>query len=396
MKKALVILISLVLVMLPMLLHHVYAAPLPSELIARYSANSPTIDGFLGSAEWNDTIRYTINLTHISTADTIETWLYVKHNETHINFGLLVWSIYTHAMDEFILAFDEGDDESHGSGTRDYVLTPLQEDLKVWGSDQVLRDGYYNFSWYAKTTDIDFAANATHEIDHGTLPSEIEYWEGLGWVDDHWECEFSIPFVGNDGATNDVSDLSCTVLDTIGLKIQYFYTGANNFYYPEGDKMSINAYANLSFPPPTIESCNSVGEKKDYFNLYENVFVNGTNFTPSKTFDFYIVNDVETWTDGDAIPTRVAGTSTSITSDANGTVLPTEVWSDPATEGKYDIIVDVNGNELYDEGIDALDNNDAEVTAGFVIPEFVTLSFLLAFQMATLLSLIICKRKHSI
>lgn len=395
MKKALVILISITLVMLSMLLRYVSAAPLPPELTARYSANSPTIDGFLGSAEWNDTIRYTINMTRYSTTEIIGAWLYVKHNETHINFGLLVWSIGTHAYDEFILAFDEGDDGNYGSGTRDYALTPLQEDLKAWDSDQVLHDGYYNVSWYAKITGIDFAANATYEIDHGTSPSEIEFWEGLGWVDDHWECEFSIPFVGDDGGTADVSDLSCTVLDTIGIKIQYFYTGTN-FFYPEGDKMVVGTYANLSFPPPTIESCTTLGEKKDNFNLHENVFVNGTDFSPFKTFDFYIVNDTETWTNGTAIPARVAGTSATIVSDANGTVLPTGVWSDPSAVGKYDMVVDVNGNGLYEVGIDALDNNDVEVTAGFVIPEYASLSLLLLFQMATLLSLIASKRKHFI
>jgi len=394
-KKALVILFSLVIVMLPMLLHYVSAAPLPPELIARYSANSPTIDGFLGSIEWNDTTRYTVNMTRYSTTETIETWLYVKHNGTHINLGLLVWSIGTHGYDEFILAFDEGDDGNRGSGTRDYALTPLQEDLKAWSSDQVLHDGYYNVSWYAKTTEIDFGANATYETDHGTSPSEIEFWEGLGWVDDHWECEFSIPFVGNDSGTDDFSDLSCTVLDTIGMKIQYFYTGTN-FYYPDGDTMAVSTYADLSFPPPTIESCNTHGEKRDNFNLYEDVFVNGTEFSPLKTFDFYIVNDTETWINGTTIPTRVAGTHISLISDANGTVLPTEVWSDPATVGKYDIVVDVNGNGLYDVGTDALDNNDWEVTAGFVIPEFVSLSLLLLVQITTLLSLIAYKRKHSI
>jgi hypothetical protein len=32
--------------------------------------------------------------------------------------------------------------------------------------------------------------------------------------------------------------------------------------------------------------------------------------------------------------------------------------------------VDVNGNGRYDEGIDALDDNEVEITAGFVVPEF--------------------------
>jgi len=38
---------------------------------------------------------------------------------------------------------------------------------------------------------------------------------------------------------------------------------------------------------------------------------------------------------------------------------------------KYDIVVDVNHNGLYDAGIDALDDNEIQVTAGFfVIPEY--------------------------
>jgi hypothetical protein len=60
-----------------------------------------------------------------------------------------------------------------------------------------------------------------------------------------------------------------------------------------------------------------------------------------------------------------------VSSDSEGNIPPTPVWSDPLTPGKYDIVVDVNGNGVYDEGIDALDDNDIEVTAGFfVIPEY--------------------------
>lgn len=112
------------------------------------------------------------------------------------------------------------------------LLPRLQEDSKACYSPYQLSDGYYNGSWYAKNDEIDFKANCTHEIDHSTLESEIEHWEGLGWVDDHWECEFSVPFVGNDTGVSDVSDLSCSVTDVVGFKIQYFYTGVNNFYFP--------------------------------------------------------------------------------------------------------------------------------------------------------------------
>ncbi len=362
------------------------------DIWAKYSSNIPTIDGFLGSAEWNDTRKYEINLTGVID---IPTWLYVKHNGTHIHFGLLVWSIALHATDEFAILFDEGDDGGSGSGTRDLALTPLQEDRKACYGSGILRDGFYNVSqWYAKDVEIDFAADCAHETDHSTLASEIENSEGLAWVDDHWECEFTIPLVGNDEGVSDVSDLSCNVMDIIGIKIQYFHTGARNYYYPAGDIYQVLTYASLGFTPPTVDSCNLVGEKKDTFNLYENVYANGTGFLPSASYDFYIVEDVETWTDGQTIPARMPDTASSITSDTDGNVIPVIVWSDPSTVGLYDIIVDVNANGLYDEGIDTLDDNDTMLTAGFAVPEFSSIVVLLLLFSSATLTAVFVKRKH--
>jgi len=393
MKKSLVIVVSLALLMLLGFSRNVLAF-IPPEIIAKYSGNVPTIDGYMGSAEWNDTRKYVINLINLTGAN-IEAWLYIKHNGTHMHVGLLVWMISTHATDEFIIAFDEGDDGGSGSGTRDFALTPLQEDLKAC-YDSTLIDGYYNGSFYAKTDEIDFDAGCVHETDHSTTELEIEHWEGLSWVDDHWESEFAIPFVGNDGGSSDVSDLSCTVADTIGFKIQYWYgPGLNNYYYPEGDKLEINKYANLSFPAPTIESCNAAGDKKDNFNLYEDVYLNGSDFLPSTAYDLHIVNDTEVWTDEMPIPSRISGTATSILSDSNGSLSPTVVWSDPPTLGEYDIIVDVNGNGLYDAGIDALDNNDVEVTAGFIIPEYTSFLILSLFMILTMLGAVLHRETNA-
>ena len=395
MKKSLMITVSLALLMLLGFSRNVLAF-IPPDITAKYSANAPTIDGYMGSAEWNDTTKYAINLINLTGAANIEAWLYIKHNGTHIHVGLLVWEIFTHATDEFIIAFDEGNDGGSGSGTRDFALTPLQEDLKLCKSDHTLQDGYYNVSFYAKTDEIDFDAYCVHETDHATAEGEIEHWEGLSWVDDHWESEFAIPFVGHDGGSSDVSDLSCTVADTIGFKIQYYYgPSVNNYYYPEDDTLQINKYANLSFPAPTIESCNATGDKKDYFNLHEDVYLNGSDFLPSTAYDLYIVNDVNTWNDNMSIPSRISGTATSILSDSNGTLSPTAAWSDPSTLGEYDIIVDVNGNGFYDAGIDALDNNDVEVTAGFIIPEFTSFLILSLFMILTMLGAVLHRKTNA-
>lgn len=280
--------------------------------------------------------------------------------------------------------------------TRDYTLKTNQEDIKSWDS-YGLMDGYYSGTVFTfKTANIDFKANCSHETDHAVEAWEIEYSEGLGWVDDHWEAEFAIPFVGHDGAAQDVSDLSCTIEDTIGFKL-YYYTfnpgQAQNFYYPSGTELEIGTYANLDFAPlPTIESCDAAGTKKDVFDVGETVYISGSGYPASSTFDLYIVADVTAWTDGMTIPERVSGAATTISSDISGIISPTAVWNAPTVLGKYDIVVDIDGNGVYNVLIDSLDSDDVDVTAGFVISEF-SLGMFALFIMGTLLATVACKRK---
>ena len=390
MKKNFATLVCLVLLLLFGFAGHVFGST-PPEINAKYRAINPTIDGYMGTAEWNDTAKYDIGLAGTTN---IDAWLYAKHNGTHIHVGLLVWEINVHSTDQFTIAFDEGDDGGSGSGTRDYNLTSAQEDLKVVDGGHSVNDGFfYTGSFWAVADEIDFDADCVHENDHGTLESEIENFEGLSWVDDHWEVEFSIPFVGNDAGTSDLSDLSCTVTDTIGLKIQYYYgPGINYYFYPEGNKTEITKYANLNFPAPTVESCNVTGAKRDIFVLNEDVYSNGTGFLPTTTYDLYVVNDVDVWIDGMSIPSRIADTATSILSDANGTLIPVIVWSNPSTIGEYDVVVDVNANGLYDAGIDALDNDDVEITAGLVVPELTPILFLSTIILLMILCAVLQRR----
>ena len=390
MKKNFATLVCLVLLLLFGFAGQVLGST-PPEINAKYSAITPTIDGYMGTAEWNDTVKYDISLA--GTTD-IDAWLYVKHNGTHMHVGILVWEINVHSFDQFTIAFDEGDDGGSGSGTRDYNLTSAQEDLKVVDGGHSVNDGFfYTGSFWAVADEIDFDADCVHENDHGTLESEIENFEGLSWVDDHWEVEFSIPFIGNDAGTSDLSDLSCNVTDTIGLKIQYYYgPGINNYFYPEGNKTEITKYANLNFPAPTIESCNVTGAKRDIFDLNEDVYLNGTDFLPTTTCDLYVVNDVDVWTDGMSIPSRIADTATSILSDANGTLIPVIVWSNPSTIGEYDVVVDVNANGLYDAGIDALDSDDVEITAGLIVPELTPILFLSTIILLMILCAVLQRR----
>jgi hypothetical protein len=143
-----------------------------------------------------------------------------------------------------------------------------------------------------------------------------------------------------------------------------------------------------------IGSCNSTGGKQDLFNLGETVYVSGVGYSPSTTYNIYIVADVETWSDGMTIPSRASGTATTVVSDVMGGILSATVWVNPQTLGKYDIVVDVNGNGVYDAGIDALDDNDVEVTAGFVIPELQPALILPLFMILTMLAIVTARKER--
>jgi len=215
-----------------------FARPSASEFKANYSLSSPLIDGMMGS-EWNDANSYDIDLVHYTLGGipSIPSTVYFKHDGTNVYTGLKVFA-GDHDFDQFIVYFDEGDDGHYGSGTKDGLLTPNQEDLKACFSPSISgfskEDGCYkDGGWYG-------------------------YWGGdfsaaCAFSADHWECEFSIPFAGNDGGIDDVSDLVCTMADKIGIKIQYFtQPGANNYFYPAGSQYQIETYSVLSFETPLI------------------------------------------------------------------------------------------------------------------------------------------------
>jgi uncharacterized repeat protein (TIGR02543 family) len=213
---------------------------------ASHTASPPLIDGLIDLAtEWNDANSYAITLygglgTPIS--DTFPATVYFKHDGTNIYIGLKVNAPNTHAVDEFALFFDEGNDGAFGSGTRDGVLTPNQEDMKaVWDgrlSPDTLESGYY-----AET-------NGQPGPWSGSFLEGGDFAAACSFVTDHWEVEFSIPFHGKEGVAPDLSNLNCGISDVIGLKIQYFTQPTPNpinHFYPAGDQYQIATYTTLSF-----------------------------------------------------------------------------------------------------------------------------------------------------
>ena len=133
---------------------------------------------------------------------------------------------------------------------------------------------------------------------------------------------------------------------------------------------------------PAVESADISGTPKDIFQPGEAVYAVGSGYAPGTTYDLYIVADT-TWTDGMAIPPRVSGTESSVTTDTSGNIAAgTLIWTSSVV-GVYDIVVDVNGNGDYDAGTDALDSN---IDVGFeTIPEFSTI----AIPVASILGLLL-------
>jgi parallel beta-helix repeat protein len=152
-------------------------------------------------------------------------------------------------------------------------------------------------------------------------------------------------------------------------------SGPTHASNPTGTGNEVSDYVDFdpwltASPPAIVESADSGGNTRDIFGLAEPAYVTGSGYGISKTHDLYVVDDVTSWSNGMTIPSRVTGTETSVTTDSNGDIpVGTLAWSSGAV-GQYDIVVDVNGNGKYDECLDALDDGDIKVTAGFhVIPE---------------------------
>ena len=220
------------------------------------------------------------------------------------------------------------------------------------------------------------------EVEPGVFPGGI--WVGIGYSD------------GTGYGTNLVGLIESVQWSKFNISVDNSRKIANITISAWGVYSVYFDEFSLYSPQPSIESCGITGVKKDSFDLGVTVYVNGSGYSPSTAFDLYVVDDVETWTNGMPIPPRVLFTASTVFSDSSGNVLPTDVWNNPQTIGKYDILVDVNSNGQYDENIDALDNNDVEVTAGLVIPEFSSLTILTLFMTAPLIAVLAYNKKRSV
>ena len=95
----------------------------------------------------------------------------------------------------------------------------------------------------------------------------------------------------------------------------------------------------------------------------------------------------DVWNDGDGL-IDVSGGYETETTESDGSIANTEIWSGTLTEGEYDIVVDTNRNGEWNTG----EPIDSEVDVGFTaVPEFTTI----AIPVATVLGLVFLMSRRS-
>jgi hypothetical protein len=120
-------------------------------------------------------------------------------------------------------------------------------------------------------------------------------------------------------------------------------------------------------PGITIKSCDINNVQTEVWDVGDAMCITGSGFAPNTNYAIYVVNNVD-WTDGLPIPTRIDGTATTLPTDSSGSFTVFVVWAN-AQASYTDIIIDMNGNGVYDENVDVLEENHA-VGNPFAVPEY--------------------------
>ncbi len=136
---------------------------------------------------------------------------------------------------------------------------------------------------------------------------------------------------------------------------------------------------------PIITICDQSGQLKSVFQPSEDVYVLGINLPPDTGITIYVIPNTLEVSSENAVTTCWGSTN------SNGEFPITLVWTNPLTEGEFDIWADLNQNGTYDEDVDEYINSALDVNAFTVIPELPSWLILTVFTIAILM-VIICKK----
>jgi hypothetical protein len=145
--------------------------------------------------------------------------------------------------------------------------------------------------------------------------------------------------------------------ETVYFKIWDESENRISFAVPQGD----NTWQSFGSKTVNLEATSGIsadvsGNRKDIFERKETIYGWAIlGLQPSTQYDVYVVADSSSWLDGDSIPDGVVGSESNFTTDENGN-MPTTILYPTPVPGNYDIFIDVNGNKIYNDNADYLDD----------------------------------------
>ncbi len=129
---------------------------------------------------------------------------------------------------------------------------------------------------------------------------------------------------------------------------------------------------------PVITSCDADGNEKNEFYPGENVSVTGTGLVSDTNYWIWIQPDQVDEGDELNASTDPSGSRESVTTDADGSFDPEEIWNNiPAgAQVNYDIVVDRQDGQAgtYNAASDGIDAASTEVGFTAPIPELATIA----------------------
>jgi hypothetical protein len=123
-----------------------------------------------------------------------------------------------------------------------------------------------------------------------------------------------------------------------------WYSGLGGGVYSVGYATAVKPAGNPTDP---------VGAVKSSYYQREDVWCGGSGFAPNSYVDVYIVDYVDTWSEGMSIPSpRYGSTPVPVLIGPDGSLPLTEIWTSRLAVGHYDVFFDANRNGTYESAVD--------------------------------------------
>lgn len=237
-------------------------------------------------------------------------------------------------------------------------------------------------------THISGAVNSTLPIDFAIRNPKMELIDTASDVTTYsfyvdFDEQLSPPFPGDLG----IYWFSVYNPQPIQVNVTFDAFSRGTMLWIGGDETINETIYNQYSAPSTIIPCNQSGNFKNTFLEGEDVYAKGWGYPPNTEVAIYVVPDGY-----DATPSN-AETVAYETTESDGTLAVTPVWSRPLDLGNYDIWVDVNQNNIFDDE-DTLNDQAIDVFAFNMIPEPTTIISLL-LMVGAFIALYLRKKEES-